>query len=47
MQRTIDATREIRGKIRDQEMYVTTLQNEIAKTRVDVLNTQASLATLD
>ena len=47
VQRTIDATREIRGKIRDQEMYVTTLQNEIAKTRVDVLNTQASLATLD
>ena len=47
VQRTIDATREIRGKIRDQEMYVTTLQNDIAKTRVDVLNTQASLATLD
>ncbi|ACO65634.1 predicted protein [Micromonas commoda] len=47
VQRTIDATREVRRKIRDQEMYVTTLQNEIAKTRVDVLNTQASLATLD
>jgi len=47
VQRTIDATREIRRKIRDQEMYVTTLQNDIAKTRVDVLNTQASLATLD
>ena len=47
VQRTIDATREIRRKIKDQEMYVTTLQNDIAKTRVDVLNTQASLATLD
>ena len=39
--KTVDATRKVRKAIRGEEVNVTNLQNEIAKVRVDVLNTQA------
>lgn len=39
--KTIDATRKVRKQIRTEEVNVTNLQNEIAKVRVDVLNTHA------
>jgi hypothetical protein len=41
--KTVDATRKVRKQIRTEEVNVTNLQNEIAKVRVDVLNTHVGL----
>ena len=39
--KTVRNTQKIREQIRDEEMQSITLQNELAKVRVDILNTQA------
>lgn len=46
-QKTVQSTRELRKKVRDQELNSVNLQNELAKVEVDTLNTEAHIQGLE